>query len=87
MDTFLDKLFTQASFDPEFVLIDEIDGANSQPLRVPDETASKDSLLNWVNHIKALQRPNWIGLPNNADKVLIAERGKAKTNFSYDAYV
>ena len=76
MDTFLDKLFTHRLFDSEFVLIDDVDGT-SNPLRVPDETSTKDAMINWVQHIKSAQMPNWIGLPNNAEKVLLAERGNS----------
>ncbi|KAL3119196.1 hypothetical protein niasHT_003483 [Heterodera trifolii] len=43
---------------------------------MPNETNSKDEFINWVINIKALQTPNWIGLPNNAEKVLLAERGQ-----------
>lgn len=61
-------------FNSEFVLVNNIDG-KSTPLRVPEET-SKDSLLSWVNSIKPAQLPNWIGLPNNAEKILLTERGR-----------
>jgi len=74
LETFLNKLFTQCLFDSNFVLIEDIDG-NSTPLVVPDETSTKDSLINWVHQIKAAQMPSWIGLPNNAEKVLLTERG------------
>ncbi|KAL3112905.1 hypothetical protein niasHT_015611 [Heterodera trifolii] len=73
LDTLLDKLFTSNSFDADFILIENIGG---NALNMPDETNSKDGLINWVINIKALQKPNWIGLPNNAEKVLIAERGQ-----------
>ncbi|CAK5084784.1 unnamed protein product [Meloidogyne enterolobii] len=75
LETFLNKLFTQCLFDSNFVLIEDIDG-NSTPLVVPDETSTKDSLINWVHQIKAAQMPSWIGLPNNAEKVLLTERGQ-----------
>lgn len=74
MDTFLDKLFTRRAFDSEFVLIQNIDDS-AKPLYVPDETSTKDSMINWVHQIRSAQMPNWIGLPNNAEKVLLAERG------------
>lgn len=73
LDCFLQRLFTAKVFNHEFVLVNNIDG-KSTPLRVPEETA-KDSLLSWVNSIKPAQLPNWIGLPNNAEKVLLTERG------------
>lgn len=73
LDCFLQKLFTPKSFDTDFVLINNIDG-KSTPLNVPDAN-SRDSLIQWVSHIKHLQMPSWIGLPNNAEKVLLTDRG------------
>ncbi|KAL3100094.1 hypothetical protein niasHS_000705 [Heterodera schachtii] len=73
LNTLLDKLFTSNAFDTDYILIENIGG---KALNMPGKMNSKDDLINWVTDIKALQTPDWIGLPNNADKVLIAERGK-----------
>lgn len=56
------------------MLINNIDGKASR-LTVPEET-TKDSLLSWTHNIKTAQMPNWIGLPNNAEKVLLTVRGQ-----------
>lgn len=74
LDCFLQNLFTPKSFESEFVLIDNIDGKSTR-LCVPDVN-TRDQLIQWVNHIKHLQMPNWIGLPNNAEKVLLTDRGQ-----------
>ena len=73
LDCFLDKLFTPRLFDHEYTLIADVDG-KSTPLQVPDET-TRDAMLGWVNAIRPAQMPNWIGLPNNAEKVLLTVRG------------
>ncbi|KAL3097515.1 hypothetical protein niasHS_003963 [Heterodera schachtii] len=73
LDILLDKLFTSNSFDADLILIENIGG---NALNMPDETNSKYGLINWVINIKALQKPNCIGLSNNAEKMLIAERGQ-----------
>lgn len=70
----IERLFQAKLFDPDFVLIPNIDG-RSNSLLVPEETSSKDGLMDWVHQIKAAQMPNWIGLPNNAEKVLLTVRG------------
>lgn len=75
LDVFLGKLFTMKIFDSDFVLVNDIDGKLS-PLHVPDDT-TRDKLLMWVHNIKHVQMPNWIGLPNNAEKVLLTLRGIA----------
>lgn len=74
MDSFLDKLFTPKLFEHDYVLIDDIDGS-SHSLHAPEET-TRDGILSWVNAIKSAQLPNWIGLPNNAEKVLLTVRGQ-----------
>lgn len=73
MDGFLQKLFTSKIFDPDYVLIQNID-EKALSLCVPDET-NRDKLLSWMNNIRSAQMPNWIGLPNNAEKVLLTVRG------------
>ena len=74
LDCFLDKLFTPRLFDTDYVLIHDVDG-KATPLRVPDET-TRDALLGWINTIRSAQMPNWLGLPNNAEKVLLTVRGQ-----------
>uniref|UniRef100_A0A914Y4V7 Uncharacterized protein n=1 Tax=Panagrolaimus superbus TaxID=310955 RepID=A0A914Y4V7_9BILA len=74
LDCFLQKLFTSKAFEDDFVLINNVDGKSS-PLCIP-EAHSHDELLQWISHIEHLQMPNWIGLPNNAEKVLLTVRGQ-----------
>ncbi|CAD5206375.1 unnamed protein product [Bursaphelenchus okinawaensis] len=74
LDCFLDKLFTPKLFDHDHVLINDIDGKASR-LTVPEET-NKDAVMVWMHNIKSAQMPNWIGLPNNAEKVLLTVRGQ-----------
>uniref|UniRef100_A0A7E4ZT92 Dynein heavy chain, cytoplasmic n=1 Tax=Panagrellus redivivus TaxID=6233 RepID=A0A7E4ZT92_PANRE len=74
LDCFLARLFSAKAFDNDFVLINNVDG-KSTPLRIP-EAKSRDQLFQWANDIKQLQMPSWIGLPNNAEKVLLTDRGQ-----------
>jgi dynein heavy chain 1 len=74
LDCFLQKLFTSKAFEDDFVLINNVDGKSS-PLCIP-EAHSRDQLLQWISHIKFLQMPSWIGLPNNAEKILLTVRGQ-----------
>uniref|UniRef100_A0A914P1S8 Mitochondrial import inner membrane translocase subunit tim-16 n=1 Tax=Panagrolaimus davidi TaxID=227884 RepID=A0A914P1S8_9BILA len=74
LDCFLQKLFTSKAFDEDFVLINNVDG-KSTPLCIP-EAHSRDQLLQWISQIKFLQMPSWIGLPNNAEKILLTVRGQ-----------
>lgn len=76
LDAFLEKLFISNSFDADRILISNIDGHGSN-LCIPDGT-SREMLISWVESIQHIQLPNWLGLPNNAEKVLLTVRGKYK---------
>jgi dynein heavy chain 1 len=73
LDAFISHLFTAHSFDADCSLIKNIDGKGGE-LCVPDGV-TRDELLRWVQAIRQLQVPAWLGLPNNADKVLLTVRG------------
>ncbi|KAK6016741.1 dynein heavy chain, partial [Ostertagia ostertagi] len=73
LDCILERLFTAKSFEPEHVLVSKFDG--DTPLTTPDAT-QRDQLLAWVEGIKSQQLPAWLGLPNNAEKVLLTLRGE-----------
>ncbi|CEF66963.1 Dynein heavy chain, cytoplasmic [Strongyloides ratti] len=73
LDCFINKLFTSKSFGNDYVLIKNMDGKNS--LTIP-ETNTKDGFVSWVSGLSPTQMPSWIGLPNNAERVLLTERGQ-----------
>lgn len=81
LDCFIEKLFTAKSFDPDRVLIPNIDGEGKN-LVVPDGLR-REQFVQWVDSVQQLQSPAWLGLPNNAEKVLLTIRGKfpALSNF------
>ena len=37
----------------------------------------RDQFLQWVESLTDRQTPSWLGLPNNAEKVLLTTRGKS----------
>lgn len=41
--------------------------------QVPD-ASRRDVLLDWADKIHSTQLPSWLGLPNNAEKVLLQQR-------------
>lgn len=73
LDCFLEKLFTSKSFDADRVLISNIDGKGAD-LCIPDGN-SREHLIHWAEKMPYLQLPSWLGLPNNAEKVLLTVRG------------
>jgi len=74
LDGFLNKIFTPDAFDHGYILVDDIDG-KSTSLSIPDEI-TREKLVNWVNNIRSVQMPSWIGLPNSAEKVVNTVRGE-----------
>uniref|UniRef100_A0A915HKX7 Dynein heavy chain, cytoplasmic n=1 Tax=Romanomermis culicivorax TaxID=13658 RepID=A0A915HKX7_ROMCU len=72
LDCFIEKLFTSKSFDPDRILVQNVDGAGKN-LTVPDGLR-REQFVQWVESINELQSPYWLGLPNNAEKVLLTTR-------------
>ena len=75
LSSFLEKLFVPASFDGDFNLIAEIDvGGRQTSVKMP-EGIRRDQFLSWVEQLADRTSPDWLGLPNNAERVLLAQRG------------
>ncbi|KAG0726862.1 Dynein heavy chain, cytoplasmic [Chionoecetes opilio] len=74
LTSFLNNLFTPKSFDPEFPLVCNVDGNIGQSITMPDGIR-RDQFLQWVENLTDRQTPSWLGLPNNAEKVLLTTRG------------
>ncbi|XP_042240101.1 dynein heavy chain, cytoplasmic-like isoform X4 [Homarus americanus] len=74
LTSFLAKLFTPRSFDPDFPLVCNVDGHEGQNITMPDGIR-RDQFLHWVESLSDRQSPSWLGLPNNAEKVLLTTKG------------
>uniref|UniRef100_A0A2P2HXP1 Dynein heavy chain, cytoplasmic n=1 Tax=Hirondellea gigas TaxID=1518452 RepID=A0A2P2HXP1_9CRUS len=72
LTSFLSKLFTPNSFDPDFELVKGTDGGES--ICMPDGIR-RDQFLHWIEALGDRQTPSWLGLPNNAENVLLKTRG------------
>lgn len=76
--SFLRKLFTPRSFEADFALVANFDGgsqgASHRHITMPDGTR-RDHFLKWIESLSDRQTPSWLGLPNNAEKVLLTTRG------------
>lgn len=51
-------------------------GNEGQNITMPDGIR-RDQFLHWVESLSDRQTPSWLGLPNNAEKVLLTTRGKS----------
>lgn len=76
LTSFLKKLFTARSFEADFALVANVDGSSGglRHITMPDGTR-RDHFLKWIENLTDRQTPSWLGLPNNAEKVLLTTRG------------
>ncbi|CAN7979476.1 unnamed protein product [Ixodes pacificus] len=75
LNSFLNKLFTAKSFEPDFMLIEPGTGGSEDKGIASPEGIRRDQFLHWVESLTDRQTPSWLGLPNNAEKVLLTNRG------------
>ncbi|XP_050037127.2 dynein heavy chain, cytoplasmic isoform X2 [Dermacentor andersoni] len=75
LNSFLSKLFTAKSFEPDFMLIEPNAGDTLDKGIASPEGIRRDQFLHWVESLTERQTPSWLGLPNNAEKVLLTNRG------------
>ncbi|XP_031685072.1 cytoplasmic dynein 1 heavy chain 1 isoform X2 [Oncorhynchus kisutch] len=72
LNTFLDRIFTTGSFDSEFKLAFKVDG--HKDIKMPDGIR-REEFMHWVEMLPDTQTPSWLGLPSNAEKVLLTTQG------------
>uniref|UniRef100_UPI00358E5199 cytoplasmic dynein 1 heavy chain 1-like n=1 Tax=Myxine glutinosa TaxID=7769 RepID=UPI00358E5199 len=73
LNTFLERLFTARSFDPDFHLI--MPGRDSSAAILMPEGIRREEFVQWVEQLPDSQVPAWLGLPNNAENVLLTKQG------------
>nr|XP_024214265.1 dynein heavy chain, cytoplasmic isoform X3 [Halyomorpha halys] len=77
LSSFLSKLFTPRSFEADFALVANVDAGapgGQRHITMPDGTR-RDHFLHWIESLADRQTPSWLGLPNNAEKVLLTNKG------------
>uniref|UniRef100_A0A8C3AR66 Cytoplasmic dynein 1 heavy chain 1 n=1 Tax=Cyclopterus lumpus TaxID=8103 RepID=A0A8C3AR66_CYCLU len=72
LNSFMDRIFTKQSFDSEFKLAHKVDGHND--IKMPDGIR-REEFMHWVEMLPDTQTPSWLGLPSNAEKVLLTTQG------------
>ena len=68
--SFLEELFNMKCFEADHPLVQ---GKN---IHMPDGVR-RDQFLAWIDALPDKQSPDWLGLPNNAETVLLTTLGKA----------
>ncbi|XP_064603299.1 cytoplasmic dynein 1 heavy chain 1-like isoform X2 [Liolophura sinensis] len=75
LTAFVNKLFTPKSFEGDFVLVANMDGKEGKKIVMPDGFR-REQFIQFVESLDAGQTPSWLGLPNNAEKVLLTNLGQ-----------
>jgi len=75
LDTILNKLFSEQAFESNFVLAKTVSGDVIAPESGSSEGSSYESIVKWcMDNLPEQQAPSWLGLPDNAEKVVLAEK-------------
>ena len=75
MTGFVAKLFSQESLDTSYPLIN--DHVSSLMVSIPQDT-TKHKYVEWAKQLSLNEKPTWLGLPDNAEKVLLISEGNEK---------
>jgi len=73
MDSFIDKVFTMETFSTDFKLVPQGNGVNKS-ITIPDGIR-REQFVQWADSLTDAQTPAWLGLPNNAEKLLLTTQG------------
>lgn len=69
LESFLNKLFNEKCFDSDYILVPQAG------ITIPD-CVRRDQFLAWVEQLDDKQSPEWLGLPHNAETVLLTNLGR-----------
>ncbi|GFO25932.1 dynein heavy chain, cytoplasmic [Plakobranchus ocellatus] len=76
LNTFVNKLFSPKSFEGDFPLVLDIDDIKGKHIIMPDGVR-REQFVQFVDNMEGSQTPSWLGLPNNAEKVLLTTTGSS----------
>ncbi len=71
MNTFVAKMFNEHVFESSYHLVNNEDLQLKSP-----EGIRRDQFCTWVETLPEKQSPAWLGLPNNAETILLTQRAK-----------
>ncbi|XP_077971534.1 cytoplasmic dynein 1 heavy chain 1-like isoform X1 [Styela clava] len=77
LNTFLERLFTPASFEHDFALVKPTEGSglSGRGIVMMEQATRQQQFVEWTERLPEKQTPSWLGLPNNAEKLLLTARG------------
>jgi len=70
MNDFVKYIFQPSTFDSNFKLVEKLDGDSGKSLMIP-EGMRREEFMRWMEKLPDSQTPSWLGLPNNAETVIL----------------
>lgn len=70
----------------EYALIHYRASGDKAVLSIPDGT-KKEHFVKWVENLPSVESPVWLGLPENAEKLLTTKKGQAVISKLYKLQV
>lgn len=72
LETLVNSFLTPAAFEDEYKLVSGVE--KDECLALPGETGIRD-FVEWVNRLPEREPPTYLGLPANAEKLLLVGHG------------
>lgn len=73
LETLVHSFLTPAAFEDDYKLVAGVE--NDECLALPTQTSMRD-FVEWVNRLPEREPPTYLGLPANAEKLLLVGHGK-----------
>lgn len=77
LDSFLNQIFTTKSFDSDFAIVNTPRPADGAVVITAPEGSKRADFLSWVESLPATDSPSWLGLPENAELLLLETKANA----------
>lgn len=68
------------SFEHDFALVKPGPGVDGKGILMPEQASRQQQFVDWSEQLPEKQTPSWLGLPNNAEKLLLTTEGKCDTS-------
>ena len=76
LDSFLHQLLSPKAYDYQFKLVEYVNESQEVVTLLSPEGTTKRDFLNWVQKLPDNESPAWLGLPNNAEILLLTNQAK-----------
>ena len=73
LEGLVNQFLTPAAFEDDYKLVSGVE--NENPLTLPGSTSMRD-FMGWVNDLPEREPPTYLGLPANAEKLLLVGHGR-----------